>query len=299
MIDFTDMPTRKKAYAGANGGKIAIVYEGEQYMLKFPPHPKRNKEMSYTNSCISEYLGSHIFEIIGIPVQETILGTYHVNGKEKVVVACKDFTSHDTVIQDFASLKNTLIDSGHSGYGTELSEILEAIEEQSSVNPSELKRRFWDMFIVDALIGNWDRHNGNWGFLYNSRTDEISIAPVYDCGSCLYPQADESVMKVTLENSAEMDFRVFEIPLSGIRQDGEKIRYFDFISSLKNKDCNVALKRIMPKIDMNRINALIDETPSISDLQKTFYKRMLAERKEKILDKSLQLLRKRERALER
>ena len=203
------------------------------------------------------------------------------------------------MIQDFASLKNTLIDSGHSGYGTELSEILEAIEEQSAVNPSELKRRFWDMFIVDALIGNWDRHNGIWGFLYNSRTDEISIAPVYDCGSCLYPQADESVMKVTLENSAEMDFRVFEIPLSGIRQDGEKIRYFDFISSLKNKDCNAALKRIMPKIDMNRINALIDETPSISDLQKTFYKRMLAERKEKILDKSLQLLRKRERALER
>ena len=299
MIDFTAMPTRKKAYAGANGGKIAIVYEDEQYMLKFPPHPKRNKELSYTNSCISEYLGSHIFEIVGIPVQETMLGTYTVNGKEKVVVACKDFTTHETVIQDFASLKNTLIDSGHSGYGTELSEILEAIEEQSAVDPSELKRRFWDMFIVDAFIGNWDRHNGNWGFLYNSRTDEISIAPVYDCGSCLYPQADESVMKMTLDNAAEMDFRVFEIPLSGIRQDGEKIRYFDFIFSLKNKDCNAALIRITPKIDMNKINTLIDETPFISDLQKTFYKRMLAERKEKILDKSLQLLRKRERALEK
>lgn len=299
MIDFTAMPTRKKAYAGANGGKIAIVYEDKQYMLKFPPHPKRNKELSYTNSCISEYLGSHIFEIVGIPVQETMLGTYTVNGKEKVVVACKDFTTHETVIQDFASLKNTLIDSGHSGYGTELSEILEAIEEQSAVDPSELKRRFWDMFIVDACIGNWDRHNGNWGFLYNSRTDEISIAPVYDCGSCLYPQADESVMKMTLDNAAEMDFRVFEIPLSGIRQDGEKIRYFDFISSLKNKDCNAALIRITPKIDMNKINTLIDETPFISDLQKTFYKRMLAERKEKILDKSLQLLRKREHALEK
>ena len=299
MIDFTAMPTRKKAYAGANGGKIAIVYEDEQYMLKFPPHPKRNKELSYTNSCISEYLGSHIFEIVGIPVQETMLGTYTVNGKKKVVVACKDFTTHETVIQDFASLKNTLIDSGHSGYGTELSEILEAIEEQSAVDPSELKRRFWDMFIVDAFIGNWERHNGNWGFLYNSRTDEISIAPVYDCGSCLYPQADESVMKMTLDNAAEMDFRVFEIPLSGIRQDGEKIRYFDFIFSLKNKDCNAALIRITPKIDMNKINTLIDETPFISDLQKTFYKRMLAERKEKILDKSLQILRKRERALEK
>ena len=298
MIDFTNMPTRKKAYAGANGGKIAIVYEGALYMLKFPPHPSKNKELSYTNSCVSEYLGSRIFGIVGVPVQETILGTYRVNGKEKVVVACKDFTSHDTVLQDFASLKNTLIDSGHSGYGTELSEILEAIEEQSSVNPSDLKRRFWDMFIVDALIGNWDRHNGNWGFLYNSGTDEISIAPVYDCGSCLYPQADERIMKMTLEDPAEMDLRVFEIPLSGIRQDGVKIRYFDFISSLKNKDCNAALKRIIPKIDMTRINALIDETPSITELQKTFYKTMLAERKGRILDKSLQLLQKRERALE-
>lgn len=299
MIDFTNMPVRKKTYAGANGGKIAIVYEGEQYMLKFPPHPKHNKEMGYTNSCISEYLGSHIFEIVGIPVQNTILGTYNVNGKEKVVVACKDFTSYDTIIQDFASLKNTLIDSGHSGYGTELSEIIEAIEEQSAVDPKELKMRFWDMFIVDAFIGNWDRHNGNWGFIYNGRTDDITIAPVYDCGSCLYPQADDNTMKLVLENPAEMDYRIFEIPLSVIRQNGEKIRYYDFISSLTNKDCNLALKRVLPKIDMNRINILIDETPFISNTQKTFYKKMLSERKEKILDKSYQLLRKRELSHER
>ena len=161
MIDFTNMPTRKKTYAGANGGKIAILYEGEQYMLKFPAPPKRNPEMSYANGCISEYLGSHIFDMVGIPTQKTLLGTYTVNGKEKVVVACKDFTTHDTVLQDFASLKNTLIDSTNNGYGTELPEILEAIRDQAAINPVELMRHFWDMFIVDAFIGNWDRHNGN------------------------------------------------------------------------------------------------------------------------------------------
>lgn len=292
MIDFTDMPIRKKAYAGANGGKIAVMYEGEQYMLKFPPHPKRNKEMSYTHSCISEYLGSHIFDIVGIPVQQTLLGIYRVNGKEKVVVACKDFTTYETVLQDFASLKNTLIDSGHSGYGTELSEIIEAIEEQSFIDPVTLREHFWDMFIVDALIGNWDRHNGNWGFLYNNRSDEISIAPIYDCGSCLYPQANDTVMEMTLNDPAEMDFRIFEIPVSGIRMNGEKIRYFDFISSLQNRDCNAALERIVPRIDMQRIAALVNDTPYASNLQKLFYLTMLKERKEKILDKSLSLLRR-------
>ena len=251
--------------------------------------------MSYTNGCISEYLGSHIFEIVGIPVQKTMLGTFKKNGKEKIVVACKDFTSHDTVLQDFASLKNTIIDSEHNGYGTELSDILTAIDEQLAVDPYELKNHFWDMFIVDALIGNWDRHNGNWGFLYNSRTDEMKIAPVYDCGSCLFPQADKEIMQATIDNASERDLRVFTIPLSGIRQNGQKINYFEFISSLSDPGCNAALKRILPRIDMGKINQLIDDTPYIADLQKTFYKTMLSERKEKILDKSLQLLKKRER----
>ena len=228
----------------------------------------------------------------GLPLSRHVSG----NGKEKVVVACKDFTSDDTVLQDFASLKNTIIDSEHNGYGTELNDILTAIEEQQIIDPVELKDHFWDVFIVDALIGNWDRHNGNWGFLYNRRTDEVTLAPIYDCGSCLYPQADEAIMESTLNDPDEINLRIFQIPLSGIKIGGSKINYFDFISSLQNKDCNAALKRIVPKIDMRKINALIDDTPFISDLQKSFYKTMLAERKEKILDKSLQLLRRRERS---
>ena len=55
MIDFTNSIKKNKAYAGANGSKIAVVYNGEQYMLKFPPFPTINKGISYTNSCISEY----------------------------------------------------------------------------------------------------------------------------------------------------------------------------------------------------------------------------------------------------
>ena len=55
MIDFTNCPVNRfRAYGGANGNKINISYEGSSYMLKFPPRPSRNKEMSYTNGCISE-----------------------------------------------------------------------------------------------------------------------------------------------------------------------------------------------------------------------------------------------------
>ena len=298
MLDFTALPTRKKFYAGANGAKIAVIYDGEQYMLKFPAPAPKNKELSYTNSCISEYIGCHIFNSVGIRAQDTILGIYRKNGEEKVIVACKDFTSPGVVLQDFASLQNSVIDYGHSCYSTELSDIMQAMEAQTAFPPAFLKRHFWDMFIVDALIGNGNRNNGNWGFLYNTATDEIAIAPVYDCGSCLYPQADEAIMRDTIDKQPERDLRTFSIPLSSIKVNGKKINYFDFISSLENADCNKALKRILPKINMDAIFRIVDETPFISDLQKQFYKTMLRTRKERILDFAMEKLRKSEKAKE-
>ena len=75
MIDFSLLPRRNKTYAGANGSKIAVMYEDELYMLKFPGVARKNKDMSYANGCICEYLGCHIFEIAGIPVQKTMPGT--------------------------------------------------------------------------------------------------------------------------------------------------------------------------------------------------------------------------------
>ena len=298
VIDFTDLKKRKKIYAGANGNKISVIYEGEQYMLKFPPQAKLNKGMSYSNSCFSEYLGCQIYESIGIPVQKTLMGVYTVKGKQKIVVACGDFTEPGVSLQDFASLKNRMIDSERQGYGTELIDILQTIDEQTLVDRDSLLERFWDMFIVDAFIGNWDRHNGNWGFLYDDRTDEMTLAPVYDCGSCLYPQADEKIMKAVLSDPGERNHRIYNIPLSAIMQKGRKIKYFDYISSLQNEDCNRALKRIVPRIDMGKIKGIIDRTPFISNLQKDFYMTMLTERKTHILDFSLAALMKKERSIQ-
>lgn len=291
MIDFTDMPKRKKSYAGANGSKISIIYNGEQYMLKFPALATKNQEISYSNSCISEYLGCEIYKSVGIPVQKTVLGTYTTekSGK-KVVVACKDFTSFGVVLQDFASLKNQIIDSERNGYGTDLEDITSVFMEQTALDPVEISERFWDMFIIDALIGNWDRHNGNWGFLYDTQNDSLVLAPVFDCGSSLYPQADESMIEKVLNSRQEIHHRVFNIPVSAIQFKGKKINYYEFISSLQNEECNRALERLVPRIDMKRIDKIVDETPIISDRQKIFYKTMLSERMEKILDFSFRKL---------
>lgn len=286
--DFTNEPiNRLRMYGGANGNKISIIYQGENYMLKFPPKPTRNPDMSYTNSCISEYVACHVFETLGIPTQKTLLGTYG----DKITVACKDFEIDGYVLKDFAQLKNTIIDSMQNGYGTELTDLLRAVEKQQIISPVKLEGFFWNMFIGDAFLGNFDRHNGNWGFLINDTLGKVEIAPVYDCGSCLYPQMNENRMKHVLENRDEIEQRLFVFPNSALQLDGKKINYAQFLMTTENEGCLDALKFIGSRIDLAIINSVIENTPYISDLHKSFLKTMIQERKEKIIDKALERVR--------
>lgn len=284
IIDFTNCEQTKKAYGGANGKKVCCKINGERFMVKTPGQAKINPRMSYANSAICEYLACHILSSLGIDTQETVLGTINIGEKDYIAVGCKDFVPNGYAIQDFASIKNQVIKSGHSGAGTELSEILDTIDQQELMNRDIILNRFWEIFVADALIGNWDRHNGNWGFLYNQETDDLKLAPVFDCGSSLFPQADEEIIKAVLSNKSELHRRVYDMPLSAILENGKKINYYKFMVSTENKDCLRAIIKIVPQINMEKISDIIEQTPFINADQKKFYKTILAARKTSILD---------------
>lgn len=279
-IDFTNcrqVPGR--AYSGANGKKIAVEYDDKQYMLKFPPSGKQKPtELSYTNSCFSEHIASSIFNMLGVAAQETLLGTFDLAGKIKVVCACRDFTADGKLLYDFCSIKNTVLDSDSGGNGTELSDVLDTIEKQQFIAPDRLMEHFWNVFVIDAMLGNFDRHNGNWGFLSDPASGETEIAPVFDCGSCLLPQADEKVMNEVLKSKDAMNARVFQFPTSAFKRDGQKINYYDFLMKAESADCNAALKRIYGRVDIEKIRAFIHNVTYLSDLQKEFYDRYITAR---------------------
>ena len=72
-------------------------------------------------------------------------------------------------------------------------------------------------------------------------------------------------------------------PTSALKINDKKINYFEYISSLKNEDCSNALKRIFPRININNIEKIIDQTPAIPNIRKEFYKKIIKLRCEKIL----------------
>lgn len=287
MYNFKNYPIKKKSYGGANGNKLSIVIDNEIFMLKLPQKATKNENLSYANSSISEYIGSHIYNLLGVKAQDTLLGYYTHNNIERVAVACKDFEKNGFVLKDFASVKNQIIDSTSNGYGTDLQDILQTIENQQIMDPVELSDHFWNMFIIDALIGNWDRHNGNWGFLYNQETDDIKLAPIYDCGSCLFPQLDEKSIIDILKSKQKMNARIYDFPTSAIMNGGKRINYYDFISSHLYKECDKALIKISKRINLDIINELIDSIEVLSDNHKHFLKSILKLRKEIIIDKNI------------
>ena len=273
MIDFTNAIEEFNNYRGSEKKKT-LIYNNKKYLVKFPdPIREKNKNISYINNAFSEYVGSNIFKIIGFKTQNTILGKYEYKGKEKIVCACEDFTDDENVLYEFENL--ALSTNPDKKIETELKDIMEVIEENKMIDTKSTKQKFWDMFIIDGLIGNTDRHNGNWGFLLNKKTGYVEFSPIYDCGSCLNPMLeDQSIEKINKTELKNLAINCY----SCLKENGRKINYMTFIKQKENKDCNNAIKRIFLNININEIKKFIDSIECISNVRKEFYKEIIGQR---------------------
>ena len=273
MIDFTNAIEEFNNYKGSEKKKT-LIYKDKKYLVKFPdPIREKNKNISYINNAFSEYIGSNVFKIVGFKTQNTILGKYKYKGKEKIVCACEDFTDTENILYEFENL--ALSTNPDKKIETELNDIMEVIEESRMIDTEKTKQKFWDMFVIDSLIGNTDRHNGNWGFLLNKVTGKVEFSPIYDCGSCLNPMLeDEEIAKFSETELKNLAINCY----SCLKEDGKKINYMSYIKQMRNKECNNAIKRLFNNINMEEIKKFVDSIECMSEVRKEFYKKIIEQR---------------------
>ena len=281
LLNFTNATEIAPEYTGSEKKKTMILKD-KKYLVKFPdPNRSSKLEISYINNVYSEYIGTKVFELCGFETQKVELGTYNKDGKERIVCGCEDFTNNETKLVEFEKFENASIEP--NPFKRELKDIFHILESGIyNINLEQLKEKFWDMFIVDCLIGNTDRHNGNWGFLKEVKEEKLTFSPIYDCGSCLFSTYTDEEMDKCLRNNTKMQDCIKNTS-SAIRDNGAKIKYFEFITSLKNEDCNNALIRMYDKINLNKIDKLINEIDMISFIRKEFYKKVIEGKYKKIL----------------
>ena len=148
---------------------------------------------------------------------------------------------------------------------------------------------FWNMYIIDALIGNFDRHGANWGFI--KKNNQYTMAPIFDNGSSLFPRRNTDTLMMEAMNDVTVLYNMtFKYPTSQIKMNKKKTSYYDVIYSLKFDACNEALKRIYQRINLNKIFNFIDGEEMLTSLQKQFYKFIIQYRFEHIIKASYERL---------
>lgn len=288
------------SYGGHGGSKRGIIIDGERWFLKYPKSTKSMdvEGISYSTTPLSEYLGSHIYESIGLETHDTKLGI--ANGK--IVVACKDFLNFKEAIFDYNSIKNeydetvekelkNLSSTSSIDSNNDIEEVLLIMENNPYFKSNkELKQRFWDMFVIDAFISNNDRNEGNWGLVIDKETKELRIAPVFDNGAAFYNKSSNEKLNSIYDDSFKFKQSVYDSAISIYKKGGKQINPLKFIETMNNEECNKAILRIIPKINMDKILNIFDEIPEeynglpvLSNIQKLFYLKTLEYKYENVL----------------
>lgn len=297
LVDFNGYAPGAAFYGGNAGRKIGIAYNGDIWMVKYPEPTRgmKGRIASYTTSPLSEYLGSHIYELLGIPVHETVLG--HREGK--LVCACRDFTTASGCkLVDFHDLKNSMPDDAaldferrpSDGQSVYLSDVLGTIYGYEPIaGVSGVVDRFWDMFVIDSLVGNSDRNNTNWGFLADGR-GSLALAPVFDNGNSFFNKRRDSqnALRLEDENLLKQDVLV-GMQTCYLKDDGHRVNPVKYVMSAADERCSAAVARLAAAYDERQVYGLIDSLPEeqlgirvVSAEVKEFYKRCLSGRMERV-----------------
>ncbi len=256
------------SYGGHGGSKKGIIIDGDKWFLKYPKSTKSMdvQGLSYSTTPLSEYLGSHIYELVGLETHQTKLG--YANGK--IVVACKDFLDNDEIIIDYNMIKNEydenveraieqLSSSSLSDNNHNLEEVLVIMDKNFYFKSiPELKERFWDMFVIDAFISNNDRNEGNWGLVLNKKTNKLRVSPVFDNGASFYNKASDDKLLSIFNDDVKFRQVVYDSSVSIYRINDKIINPLKYIEKMENEDCNSAILRMVPKIDIDKIRSMFD-----------------------------------------
>lgn len=292
LINFDNFKQNQRMYGGTAGRKMGITYNGKDYLVKFPGNLKEQKmkniNLSYSNSPVCEYIGSKIYEIVGLPVHNTILGIRN----NKIVVACEDFLQDGDRLYEFDKIKVTFephfLDSNGNetnGVGVDLYEIMMTIQDHPFLQDVPgVKEHFWNMFIIDALIGNTDRNNSNWGIILR-KDGSKEIAPVYDNGNCLNSKWDHEKMRIVMNDADKMEAEAYKARRCIFELHGKRVNPYHIIESREYPECLEAVHRLTTQIgnNMDKIQAMIKEIPILSEIQKRFFISMIEYRYEKVL----------------
>lgn len=233
--------------------KTWIEYNNQKYLVKFP----KLRDNVETDSVKSEHLASSFINLAGGKSHKT---TYIENfeiseGEFKEAVLCKDLMSENTYDRMITFEENTSsISTDIKKHDYFVSDIIHIFKHIHNIDFDEVKNDFWEMVIFDAILGNTDRHSGNWSIFY--KDGKRGLTPIYDNAASLLPRAMRTIYGDEYEwlKTRTLVFPNSKIMLDNEEHRKERISYIKLINSglipenLLNKYKNLNIDYILNKL---------------------------------------------------
>jgi hypothetical protein len=163
-----------KVYIGAES-KFGITVGNTDYIVK-----QRTKDW---NNVLSEYVASRFINNCGVRVHNTVLAVY----KGELCVVCEDFTNEFGMLKEFGGIVSELC-SDKTGHQYFFNDVLHLLNKLRGADVESCLKGFMIMYLMDAILGNSDRHIGNWGLC--NKNGVYKFSPIYDNGASLFPRSN-------------------------------------------------------------------------------------------------------------
>ncbi len=166
-----------------------IIDDGERALLKGGSGP-------YQQEPFNEVLASEICKALNIPHVEYSIAEH----EERYYSACKDFITTETELISAWHIRNILKKENNV---SEYQHLLQCCEKAGMKNIPEIEKQLCQMFVVDSIVANSDRHFNNFGFIRKADTLEwIGLAPVFDTGTSMFHDVHERLLLSGLATQA-------------------------------------------------------------------------------------------------
>lgn len=253
LNDFNKYDLFNLSFSGAVP-KVCVFDRDTIYMIK-SDSPNEYK-------CVSEYIAYKLACVLDIECQRVSLG--YRDG----LLSCgiELFGNGSSTIHHYYDVNDSSLDSFDNDVRElpyTLDFIISVLRKYKNVdiNPNDLISNFVQMCLFDCLIGNYDRHWGNWGFIgYNK---DYTICPLFDNGSSLYPKLSDLEIKDVLSNNSKFHEAIYEFPKSQIRRTKKKkYLYKDLMTRLLELGFHSEFESFINKFEknINLVNSVFNDS---------------------------------------
>ena len=205
-------------------------------MLKFP---RENRGEHWAEKLCSEFA-----KIIDFPCADVDLAVYE--GRQACLsyffVDSENGFSHFDGRQYFP---NDYDEDRNTGYNFQLVE--------SVLHKHGLVEAFLYIVVFDALVGEGDRHQNNWGVMRHEKSGQLSISPLYDNSASLCRDQSPADANVLVESRAELLKYIHRSKAKMGWNEKRQQRHFVLIRAI----CSMYPETMGPLL--NRLNLLTDE----------------------------------------